>query len=76
MDNLRADVRDVVDDLLLQGVREPRPDLLGLRHGGVISWTRERNSRIVSRVHFVREVPILLAKLVERTGMRNRIVSR
>src|SRR5271157_5571642 len=34
MDNLRVDGGDVIDDLLLQGWREPRPDCLRrLRHG-------------------------------------------
>ena len=54
MDNLRADGRDVVDRLLFQGLREPRPDVPGLWHDVSPSVTKERSSWMASRVHFVR----------------------
>lgn len=69
-------VRDVVDDPLRQGVRESRPDLLGLRQGGAPSGTRQRNARIAARAPLVPGVRVGLARLVEATGMRSRIGSR
>src|SRR5262249_3215135 len=54
MDGLRVDGRDVVDRLVLQGLREPLPDIPGLRHDASPSVTRERSSWTASRVHFVR----------------------
>ena len=77
MNHLRADRRDVVDDLLFERLRERLPDFLWLRHGVSPSWTRERSSRMASWVHFVRGGGIwFTAKLVEETGMRSRIASR
>ena len=77
MDDLRADGRDVVDRLLPQGLREPLPDVPGLRHDVSPSVTRERSSWMASRVHFVRGGRTWHgARLVEETGMRSRIVSR
>jgi hypothetical protein len=77
MDDLRADGRDVFDRLVLQDLREPLPDVLGLRHDVSPSVTKERSSWTASRVHFVRAGRTWhVARLVEEIGMRSRIVSR
>jgi len=77
MDDLRADGGDVFDRLVLQDLREPLPDVLGLRHDVSPSVTKERSSWTASRVHFVRGGRIWhVARLVEETGMRSRVVSR
>jgi hypothetical protein len=77
MDDLRADSGDVVDRLLLQGLREPLPDVAGLWHDGSPSVTKERSSWTASRVHFVRgRWTWHVARLVDEMGMRSLIVSR